>query len=93
MTKPERDPFDSLMPFTCVGMGYCGSFRDGEHRHVTHRIPESGTITADQFVEWVIWADFGSPELTPVQHKQQLRDMFVRLMGADVVDARRLRWT
>lgn len=81
------------MHFTCVGMGYCGSFRDGEHRHVTHRIPESGTITADEFVEWVIWADRDNPDLVPLDHKRQLRAMFIKLMGDAEVDARRLRWT
>lgn len=80
------------MHFTCVGMGYCGSFRDGEHRHVTQRIPESGTVTADEFVEWVIWADWGNPDLAPIQHRRQLRAMFVKLMGDEAVDARRLRW-
>lgn len=85
------DPFESLLHFTCVGMGYCGWSRDGERRHVTDRIPEEGPVTADEFVEWVLWADFNDPDRTPELHKQQLRAMFVKLMGDEVVDARRLR--
>lgn len=79
------------MHFTCVGMGYCGSFRDGVHHHVTHRIPAEGMVTADQFVEWVIWADLDNPDLAPLRHKRQLRDMFIKLMGSAAVDASRLR--
>ncbi len=81
------------MHFTCVGMGYCGSFRDGEHRHVTHRIPEAGTVTADEFIEWVIWADRNNPDLVPIQHLRQLRAMFIKFLGGEEVDAQRLRWT
>ena len=79
------------MHFTCVGMGYCGSFRDGERRHVTDRIPEEGVVTADEFVAWVIWADRDNPDLVPLRRKRRLRDMFIKLMGGTAVDARRLR--
>lgn len=79
------------MHFTCVGMGYCGSVRDGERRHVTDRIPTEGVVTADEFVEWVIWADRGNPHLVPVRHKRQLRDMFIKLMGGERAEAQRLR--
>ena len=82
--------YEQLMHEVCVGMGYCGSVIDGEPRHVDDYIPESGPVTAQQFVDWVFLAEgldpFGS------SHADEMRKLFVKHMGAEVVDAGQLKW-
>ncbi len=79
------------MDEVCVGLGYCGSTRDGKRLHVTMFIPDAGDVTADQFVEWLFLADRDDPQRNP-KLTGEIRSAFVRHMGAEVVDARALRW-
>jgi hypothetical protein len=78
------------MQEVCVGMGYCGSVVGGEPRHVDMYIPDSGPVSADQFVEWVFLAEgldaFGS------SHADGMRKAFIKHMGSEVVDAQMLKW-
>ena len=71
-------------------MGYCGSVVDSEPRHVDMYIPDSGPVSADQFVEWVFLAEgldaFGS------SHADGMRKVFIKHMGSEVVDAQMLKW-
>ena len=75
----------------CGGMGYCGSVVDGEPRHVDMYVPETGLVTADQFVEWVFLAE----GLNPVgsSHADQMRRAFIKHLGSDVVDAETLQYS
>ena len=75
----------------CGGMGYCGSVVDGEPRHVDMYVPETGLVTADQFVEWVFLAE----GLNPVGslHADQMRRAFIKHLGSDVVDAETLQYS
>lgn len=86
--------FDTLMHQVCVGWGHCGSLQAGKYSHVTDFIPDSGTVTATQFAEWVLLAE-GEADAPPSYRERwlpRLRASFVEHMGADSVDARRLRW-
>ena len=86
---------DSLRHEVCVGQGWCGGTVDGKPAHVDDFIPESGQVTAEQFVDWLFRAEGMDPvvdlELWQ-KHKDGLKTAFVRHMGADVVDASMLRW-
>lgn len=91
----QDDPFDRLLDFACVRMGYCGCIKKDRPLHVTHIIPPSGPVTADQFVEWLFLAENLNPYKDPQRwerHKSALRKAFIEIMGSDLVDASRLRW-
>ncbi|WP_145609444.1 hypothetical protein [Nitrospirillum amazonense] len=93
--EPQKPGFNALIHEVCVGRGWCGSVVDNQPRHVSMFIPESGPVTADQFVDWLFLAE-GIDLLEDVSkwqpHKDALRDIFIRHMGADVVDAHKLKW-
>jgi hypothetical protein len=92
----DKNGFDALMDDVCVRWGFCGSMKHREHLHVTLIIPPDGPVTADQFVEWVFLAENMNPnnDLERWQkHKDNIRAAFVRHMGAEMVDARRLRYS
>ncbi|WP_155006405.1 hypothetical protein [Sphingomonas hengshuiensis] len=79
----------------CVGKGWCGGIVNGEPCHVDYLIPETGSVSAEQFVEWLFQAEGLDPSSEPAKwgkHKDGLREAFVRHMGADVVDASALKW-
>jgi hypothetical protein len=87
--------YENLMHEVCVEKGWCGGVVDGKPTHVDDFIPESGRVTAEQFVDWLFRADGMDPfvELEKWQkHKDGLTDAFIRHMGADVVDASMLNW-
>jgi hypothetical protein len=87
--------FDGMMHEFCVKLGYCGGVKDGEPFHVTHFIPEAGPVSADQFARWLIVADGFDPDRLSTSELRrligQLTAVFVKHMGADVVDASNLR--
>lgn len=79
------------MTYVCVTLGFCGSCPGpGQGRYVHHRYPDEGEVTADQFLEWVLWADRCDPDRTSEDLKRQIHGAFVGIMGAEVVDVRRL---
>lgn len=88
MTCPPA--YNALMTEVCVGKGWCGGVVDGQPRHVDMFIPESGPVTADQFVDWLFEAEglTGQAEGS----RAELRKAFTRHMGCDVVDAQMLKW-
>jgi len=87
--------FGTLMNEICVRLGFCGSLVDDQPRHVSDYIPEHGPVTVDQFVHWVLiaegWDDTEFPERNK-RWRRELQAAFVKHMGADVVDASRLRY-
>lgn len=79
----------------CVGRGWCGGIVNDKPSHVDDFIPETGPVSAEQFVEWLLRADGVDPSSEPVKwakHVDALREAFVRHMGADVIDASALKW-
>ena len=82
------NPYNALLDYICVELGFCGSVKDGKSLHVSEFVPAVGMVTADQFSEWVLRAE----GIEPVsEHQQALQAAFVRFMGAAAVDARFLR--
>jgi hypothetical protein len=80
----------------CVGRGWCGGVVDDRPSHVDDFIPEDGPVSADQFVEWLFAADGYDPQLEPADRvakfRADLRTLFISVMGAELVDARQLKW-
>ncbi len=57
-------------------------------------IPDTGSVTAEQFADWVLAADGEDQVVDPEKWqtaKDRLRDAFIRHMGGSVVDAGRLK--
>ena len=91
----DRTPFDALMHEVCVEQGWCGAIVDSRPMHVTDLLPATGTVTADQFVGWLLQADGVDPAANRAKwqsHVDGLRDAFVRHMGGVSVDVRHLAW-
>ena len=93
MGRPNA--FDGMMHEFCVGLGWCGCVKDGKPLHVTDFIPETGPVSADEFARWLIMADGLDPDQLSVSEIRrwipQLKAVFVKHMGADVIDASNLR--
>ncbi len=92
----ESDPpYDRLLFRVCVGMGWCGSVINGEPSHVDDYIPETGAVSANQFVDWLFAAEGYDPVIEPAQkvseHRDSIRRAFVEIMDSEVVDASRLK--
>lgn len=88
--------FDALMTFTCTEMGYCGCIKNNNTLHITLLIPDSGLVTANQFADWVLLADNVNPNVENdnwLHHKDMLKAKFIEYMGADTVEASKLRYT
>jgi hypothetical protein len=94
MDRPNA--FDGMMHEFCVGLGWCGGcVKDGKPLHVTDFIPETGLVSADEFARWIIMAEGLDPDQLNASEIRrwipQLKAVFVKHMGADVVDASNLR--
>ncbi|MEO1135894.1 MAG: hypothetical protein AAFW68_04670 [Pseudomonadota bacterium] len=86
MGKPSN--FDGMMYEYCVGLGHCGGTINGEQRNVRHRIPADGYVTADEFVEWLLWAEGYEPHEREYKFWQpKLRDVFLKHMNNEAVPA------
>lgn len=91
----QKAGYKALMHEVCVGHGWCGGLVNGQPSHVDFFIPDTGLVTADQFVNWIFLADGMDPTAEREKwqkHKDGLRDAFIRHMGGDVVDASSLKW-
>ena len=76
----------------CLGRVMHG---DGEVADLTQLIPKTGTVTADQFVDWVFLAsaeEARGPEPRWQRARAAIRAAFIRHMGGEIVDAAALRW-
>jgi hypothetical protein len=92
----ERTGIDALVHVVaaqwCIGYTY---EENGEGRDFRRFIPPSGTVTADQFVDWVFLGSFPDALETPSLEQRaraDIRGAFVRHMGGDTVDAAALHW-
>jgi hypothetical protein len=89
MGRPNA--FDGMMHEFCVGLGWCGCVKDGKPSHVTDFIPETGPVSAGEFARWLIMADGLDPDRLSAAEIGRLKAVFVKHMGADVIDASNLR--
>jgi hypothetical protein len=87
-----KSAYDALLKEVCVGLGFCGSVVDGKPLHVDHFIPDQGAVSANQFVDWLFRAEGMDPWGADArEHRESLRQAFVRHMGGDAVDAQMLK--
>ena len=86
--------YHTLVDELAVRWGFCGCIKNDQIVHVSLFVPREGPVFADQFAEWVLLANNLNPNSRSARRrdKEALRAAFVRHMGADPVDARRLRW-
>ena len=93
MGRPNT--LDGMMHEFCVGLGWCGCVKDGKPLHVSDFIPEAGPVSADEFARWLIMADGLDPDQLSASEIRrwmpQLKAVFVKHMGADVIDASNFR--
>jgi hypothetical protein len=93
MGRPNA--FGGMMHEFCVKLGWCGCVKDDKPLHVSDFIPETGPVSADEFARWLIMADGLDPDQLSVSEFRrwmpQLKAVFVKHMGADVIDASNLR--
>lgn len=83
--------YDELLKEVCVRFGFCGSVVDGRPLHVADLLPTSGLVSADSFANAIFVAEGCDPNgPTAQQHRETIRDAFVRHMGGAQVDARLL---
>lgn len=92
----ERTGVDALIHVVaaqwCIGYTW---EEDGEDRDFRRFIPRSGTVTADQFVDWVFRGSSPDALETPALEQRaraDIRAAFVRHMGGEAVDAAALHW-
>jgi hypothetical protein len=82
--------FDGMLHEFCTGLGWCGSEKDGKWLHVTDLIPPTGPVSADQFARYVVMAEGFDPDQVGAAILTQLEAVFVKHMGATVIDASNL---
>ena len=88
----SKSPYDALLDEICVGLGFCGTVVNGEPLHVSMFVPANGPVTADEFVGWVFRAEgWSADEAAVSSYAADLREAFVRNMGAEAVDAKQLK--
>jgi hypothetical protein len=93
MGRPNA--FDGMMHELCGKRGWCGGVKDGKRLHVTDFIPATGPVSADEFARWLIVAEGFDPDQFSTAELERLMDqlkaVFVKHMGAHVIDASNLR--
>ena len=94
MHRPTK--FDGMMYEFCVRLGWCGAtVKDGKLVLITDFIADTGSVTADQFVDWLILADGVDVNQEGVSQlkrwRRELKAVFLKHMGPEVVDAAQLR--
>jgi hypothetical protein len=90
MSRPSA--FDGMMHEFCAVLGWCGSVKDGKRLHVTDFIPSAGPVSADQFASWIVEAEGLDPNAINASELTRLASVFIKHMGANVIDARSLRF-
>jgi len=89
MDRPNT--FDGMMYEYCVRRGWCGSVKDGKPLHVSDFIPDTGPVFAHEFVGWLILAEGFDTNYLSMSEIKSLIAVFVKHMGAEVLDASKLR--
>lgn len=90
----DNEAYDALQKFICVRWGFCGCLKNDKPINIDDIIPDSGLVSADQFVDWVFLANNMNPNSNPKKwerHKAAIRAEFIKLMGDEVVDVSKLK--
>ena len=84
--------FDLLLHEICVKGGFCGGLLNDQPSHVTHILPTSGIVTAEEFAALVLRAegDGGSSSSKVERWSARLQSQFIEHMGQSSVPASEL---
>lgn len=81
--------YDRLLNKLCVEWGFCGSLKHGKPYHVRMVLPKTGSVTASQFADAVIQAEYhaqpGDRARAELKWRARLEEAFIEIMGADEV--------
>tara|TARA_R110002051_G_scaffold170149_1_gene240828 strand:+ start:204 stop:482 length:279 start_codon:yes stop_codon:yes gene_type:complete len=80
----DSSNFTALMDAVCMGLGFCGSVKDGVPLHFTDLLPGAGKINADEFASLVFVAE--GMDAATQGHREEIKRAFVQHMGSDLVD-------
>jgi hypothetical protein len=84
----DASAYDRLLEEVCVELGFCGAIVDAKPLHVDQFVPDQGSVSADEFVDWVFKAEGWNPSAREAQeYRLSLREAFIRHMGGEAVDA------
>ncbi|MBY8821881.1 hypothetical protein [Sphingomonas colocasiae] len=86
-------PADRLLHDLCVVEGCCGHYFDDEdvYRHVTHLLPKTGTVTAEEFAMLALQAEGDTPDRKGYAAGfERIKALFLHHMGAPAVPAEQL---
>lgn len=80
--------YDKLLKDICVRLGFCGSVVDDQPLQVDQFLPQSGTLTDEQFADAIFKAEGWDPDSSEARRfRPSVRDAFVRHMGGSEIDA------
>ncbi|KAF0175940.1 MAG: hypothetical protein IV086_01500 [Hyphomonadaceae bacterium] len=86
--------FQRLIRTLCEGWGFCGCIADdGSPRRVNDYLPNSGEVSALQFADWLLLAEWPGDHSDPAfedfraSWREKIAAEFRRVLGADSVDA------
>lgn len=80
--------YDKLLEDVCVRLGFCGSIVDGQPLHVDQFLPQTGTLTDEDFADAVFNAEGWDADGSEARRfRSSVRDAFVRHMGGAEIDA------
>jgi hypothetical protein len=91
----DTKQISDLLDFICFECGLCGCLKGDKPLHVLDIIPSEGPVNADNFVEWALLGDDVNPNddyAISQQIKPKIREAFIRIMGAETVDASMLHF-
>lgn len=87
-----RADYDKLLNHVCVELGFCGSVANDQPLHVDQFLPDTGTLTAEDFADALFKAEGLDPEgSTARKFRSEVRDAFVRHIGVPAIDVGLLR--
>jgi len=80
--------YDNLLKDICVRLEFCGSAVDGLPLQVDDFLPQSGTLTDEDFADAIFKAEGWDPDSREARRfRPSVRDAFVRHMGGAKIDA------
>lgn len=80
-------PFESLLWDICANLGFCGGLVNGEPTHVGDLVPKSGSLSAEAFADFAIFAEGAWPNADEARLRwgRTLEAKFVEHLGAPLV--------
>lgn len=80
--------YDKLLEDVCVRLGFCGSVVDDQPLHVDQFIPQTGSLTDEDFADALFKAEGWDPDSSEARKfRPSVRDAFVQHMGGSEIDS------